>query len=264
MSKITKVKAREILDSRGNPTVEVKVDLDDGNFGIAKVPSGASTGKHEALELRDGDKKRYGGLGVLKACKNVNEIIAKRLIGMDASKQKKIDRTMIALDGTKDKSKLGANAILGVSLACCVVAAKSNKLKLYEYVGKLFGADNFVLPKAYFNIINGGRHADSGLDIQEFMIVPKAISFAEKVRVGSEVFHALKKILEKRGFSTSVGDEGGFAPKLDSNEHAIEMILRAIEEAGYKPGADVNLAMDVAASTFYNKEKNSYCLNNGK
>ena len=264
MVKITKIKAREILDSRGNPTIETRVDLDDGNFGIAKVPSGASTGKYEALELRDGDKKRYDGLGVLKACKKVNDIIAKRLIKMDVKKQVKIDRTMITLDGTKNKSKLGANAILGVSLGCCVAAAKSEGMELYEYIGKLFGMKNFVLPRVYFNIINGGKHADSGLDIQEFMIAPKAISFSEKVRIGSEIYHALKKLLARRGYSIAVGDEGGFAPRLDSNEHAIEMILKAIEEAGYKPENDVNLAMDVAANSFYNKEKNSYCLNNGK
>ncbi|MFA6296642.1 MAG: phosphopyruvate hydratase [Patescibacteria group bacterium] len=261
--KINKIRAREILDSRGEPTVEVKVDLDDGKFGIAKVPSGASTGEHEALELRDNDKKRYGGKGVMRACKNVNDIISERLVGMDVFKQEKIDRTLIALDGTPNKSKLGANAILGVSLACCVAAANSKEIELYQYIGEIFGNNNFVLPQAYFNIINGGKHADSGLDVQEFMIVPKAINFFEKVRVGSEVFHALKDILQRREYSVGVGDEGGFAPKLDSNEDAIETILRAIEEAGYKPGADVNIALDVAASSFYNKEK-GYCLNSGK
>lgn len=261
--KITKIRAREILDSRGEPTVEVHVDLDDGKFGIARVPSGASTGKYEALELRDNDKKRYGGKGVMRACKNVNDIISERLVGMDVFKQEKIDRTLIAMDGTPNKSKLGANAILGVSLACCVSASNSKEIELYQYIGEIFGNNNFVLPQAYFNIINGGKHADSGLDVQEFMIVPKAVNFFEKVRVGSEVFHALKDILQRREYSIGVGDEGGFAPKLDSNEDAIETILRAIEEAGYKPGADVNIGLDVAASSFYNKEK-GYCLNSGK
>ncbi len=261
--KIIKIRAREILDSRGEPTVEVRVDLDGGKFGIARVPSGASTGKYEVLELRDKDKKRYGGKGVLRACKNVNDIISQRLVGLYADKQEKIDRTLIALDGTKNKSKLGANAILGVSLACCVAAANSKEIELYQYIGEIFGNDNFVMPQAYFNIINGGKHADSGLDVQEFMIVPKAVNFYEKVRVGSEIFHALKDILQRREYSISVGDEGGFAPKLDSNEHAIETILKAIEEAGYKPGADVNIALDVAASSFYSKEK-GYCLNSGK
>ncbi|MGQ0793115.1 MAG: phosphopyruvate hydratase [Deltaproteobacteria bacterium] len=249
MSEIVYVQGREILDSRGNPTVEVEVGCDDGAFARAAVPSGASTGEHEALELRDGVKARYLGRGVQKAVANINDIIAPRLEGMDVSCQSEIDSLLIELDGTATKEKLGANAILGVSLAVARAAANSFGLPLYRYLG---GVSACVLPVPLMNIINGGAHADNNLDIQEFMIVPVGFDrFSEAIRAGVEVFHSLKATLKKKGYSTSVGDEGGFAPNLKANEEAIECILEAIEAAGYKPGDDVALALDVASSEFY-------------
>jgi enolase len=249
MSTIFDVHAREILDSRGNPTIEVEVTLASGAFGRAAVPSGASTGTFEAVELRDGDKSRYGGKGVRKAVENVNEIIAPEIIGLDALDQALIDKTLIELDGTPNKSKLGANAILGVSLACAKAAAMYTELPLYRYLG---GVNARELPVPFMNILNGGKHADSGVDIQEFMIVPcGASSFAEALRMGAEVFHTLAKVLKKRGYSTGVGDEGGFAPNLRSSIEAIEVILEAIQMSGYEPGKDVYLALDTAASELY-------------
>ena len=248
-TKIKEVKAREILDSRGNPTVEVDVILDDGVLGRAAVPSGASTGEHEAVELRDGDKSRYMGKGVLKAVKNVNTEIASKIKGMDASNQEKLDKTLIDLDGTENKGRLGANAILGVSMASAKAAANSKKLPLYEYLG---GKDAHILPIPMMNILNGGEHADNNVDLQEFMIMPiGAKSFSEALRMGSEVFHSLKKTLKAKGLSTSVGDEGGFAPNLKSNEEAVDEILIAIDKAGYKAGKDIFIALDPASSTFY-------------
>ena len=262
MTKIEKIKAREILDSRGNPTVEVMVKLADGVEATAGVPSGASTGAHEALELRDGDKNRYHGKGVLRAVENVNTIIAEAIIGMDAKKQKEIDYKMIELDGTKNKSKLGANAIVGVSLAICRAQAQSENLPLYRYIANLFGfkANGFqTVPM--FNIINGGEHADSGLSIQEFKLVPRGIeNYAEQLRAGSEIFHTLKKNLSGAGYSIAVGDEGGFAPKLESNSQALELINSAISDAGYIPGKDVFIALDAAANSFYDEENKQYLL----
>ena len=253
MSKIKSVYAREVLDSRGNPTVEVEVTTECGAFASAIVPSGASTGVHEAVELRDGDKNRYLGLGTEKAIKNVNEIIAKELIGKEVTNQREIDETMIALDGTPNKGKLGANAILGVSLAIAKCAATSLDLPLYRYIG---GANAYVLPTPMMNIINGGAHADNNVDFQEFMIMPvSAPTFKEAIRMGAEVFHALKAVLKGKGLNTAVGDEGGFAPNLASNEDAIKTILEAVEKAGYKPGEDIKLAMDVASSEFYQDGK---------
>lgn len=253
MVKIQSVYAREVLDSRGNPTVEVEVTGDDGSFGRAIVPSGASTGVHEAVELRDGDATRYNGMGVSKAVDNVNTIIAKEVIGKEVTSQREIDEMMIALDGTPNKSKLGANAILGVSLAVARCAANSLHMPLYRYIG---GANAHVLPTPMMNIINGGAHADNNVDFQEFMIMPvNAPSFKEAIRMGAEVFHALKKVLKGKGLNTAVGDEGGFAPNLASNEEAIQTILEAIETAGYQPGVDVKLAMDVASSEFYQDGK---------
>ena len=253
MNTIESVYAREVLDSRGNPTVEVEVTTSYGDFGRAIVPSGASTGIYEAVELRDQDKKRYGGLGVLKAVKNVNTVIAKKLIGLDVTKQREIDQLLIALDGTENKGKLGANAILGVSLAVAKAAANGLDLPLYRYIG---GSNSYLLPTPMMNIINGGEHADNNIDFQEFMIMPvKAKSFKEALRKGAEVFHALKKVLKEKGLNTAVGDEGGFAPNLSSNEEAILTILEAIERAGYKPGTDFKLAMDVASSEFYKDGK---------
>ena len=253
MSKIKSVFAREVLDSRGNPTVEVEVTTECGAFASAIVPSGASTGVHEAVELRDGDKNRYLGLGTEKAVKNVNEIIAKELIGKEVTNQREIDETMIALDGTPNKGKLGANAILGVSLAIAKCAATSLDLPLYRYIG---GANAYVLPTPMMNIINGGAHADNNVDFQEFMIMPvSAPTFKEAIRMGAEVFHALKAVLKGKGLNTAVGDEGGFAPNLASNEDAIKTILEAVEKAGYKPGEDIKLAMDVASSEFYQDGK---------
>ena len=247
--KIEKITGREILDSRGNPTVEVDVVLESGIMGRASVPSGASTGEHEALELRDGDKHRYSGKGVQKAVENVNKVIASHLVGMSALDQRGIDHAMLALDGTKTKSKLGANAILGVSLAVAKAAAAYLDLPLYRYLG---GTNTYVLPVPMMNIINGGSHSDAPIAFQEFMIRPVgAKSFKEGLRMGAEVFHALKKVLKDRGLSTAVGDEGGFAPKLEGTEDAINSILAAVKAAGYEPGKDVTIAMDCAASEFY-------------
>lgn len=249
MSTIFDVHAREILDSRGNPTVEVEVTLASGAFGRAAIPSGASTGTFEAVELRDGDKSRYLGKGVRKAVENVNEIIAPEIIGLDALDQALIDKTLIELDGTPNKGKLGANAILGVSLACAKAAAMYTELPLYRYLG---GVNARELPVPLMNILNGGKHADSGVDIQEFMIVPCGASlFSEALRMGAEIFHTLAKVLKKRGYSTGVGDEGGFAPNLRSSVEAIEVIIEAIQMSGYEPGKDVYLALDPAASEFY-------------
>ncbi len=247
--RIKKIIGREILDSRGNPTVEAEVVLECGVTGRASVPSGASTGEHEALELRDGDKARYGGKGVLKAVANVNDIIAPALTGMSALEQRAIDKKMLELDGTKTKSKLGANAILGVSLAVAKAAANYLDIPLYRYIG---GVNTFVLPVPMMNIINGGSHSDAPIAFQEFMIRPVgATSFREGLRMGAEVFHALKKVLHNRGLSTAVGDEGGFAPALDGTEDALESILAAIRAAGYEPGKDVMIGMDCASSEFY-------------
>lgn len=249
MSTIFDVHAREILDSRGNPTIEVEVTLASGVFGRAAVPSGASTGTFEAVELRDGDKSRYHGKGVRKAVENVNEIIAPEIIGLDALNQALIDKTLIELDGTPNKSKLGANAILGVSLACAKAAAAYTDLPLYRYLG---GVNARELPVPLMNILNGGKHADSGVDIQEFMIAPcGASSFSEALRMGAEIFHTLAKVLKKRGYSIGVGDEGGFAPNLRSSVEAIEVIIEAIQMSGYEPGKDVYLALDTAASELY-------------
>ena len=256
MSEIIKITGREILDSRGNPTVEVDVELDSGIVGRAAVPSGASTGEHEAIELRDGDKKRYLGKGVLKAVKNVNTVLRNELAGMDACNQVGIDHKMIALDGTETKAKLGANAILGVSMAVAQAATRELGLPLYRYIG---GTNAKVLPVPMMNIMNGGAHSDAPIDIQEFMIIPKgAKSFSEGLRTGAEIFHALKAVLKKAGLSTAVGDEGGFAPVLKGNEHALEVIIEAIGNAGYKAGKDVFLALDVASSEFYDKAKKKY------
>ena len=257
MSKIKKVKAREILDSRGNPTVEVDVILQSNTMGRAAVPSGASTGEHEAIELRDGDKSRYMGKGVSKAVSNVNDIIAKKLVGKDPFDQEKIDRLLINLDGTENKSKLGANAILGVSLANAKAASAEKGLSLFKYLG---GHKANILPIPMMNILNGGSHADNNVDLQEFMVMPiGAKNFKEALRMGSEIFQNLKKILKAKGLSTSVGDEGGFAPNLKSNQEAIEVILEGIAKAGYKLGKDVFLALDPAASSFYKSGK--YILN---
>jgi enolase len=253
MPKITQIKAREILDSRGNPTIEVDVILDNGVMGRAAVPSGASTGQKEAVELRDGDKKRYLGKGVQKAVTNVSDIIANSLIDTDPTDQLKIDSLLIELDGTKNKSNLGANAILGVSLASAKAAANYYGLPLYRYIG---GTNAKTLPVPMMNIVNGGRHADNNLDFQEFMIIPAgAKSFREALRMGAEVFHSLKNVLHKKGLNTAVGDEGGFAPDLKSNEEAFAMIISGIEGAGYKAGKDVYLALDAASSEMWNKGK---------
>ncbi len=250
---IQSIRAIEILDSRGFPTVRVTVRLQDGTCGTASVPSGASTGENEAVELRDGDSRRYGGKGVLKAVANVNELIGPRLIGLDPSAQSRIDRMMCDLDGTVTKAKLGANAMLGVSQAIARAAANYRRMPLYAYLG---GAGSRRLPVPMMNVLNGGKHADSSLDFQEFMIVPKgASSFREAMRYGSETFQALKKLLHERGLSTAVGDEGGFAPALKSNEEACELIVMAIERAGYKPGADIAIALDPAASSFFEKDQ---------
>jgi enolase len=255
MSEITAVYAREILDSRGNPTVEVEVQTDRGS-GRAAVPSGASTGEHEAIELRDGDKKRYGGKGVLKAVANVNQTLGPSVIGLDALDQAEVDRVMREADGTPNKGKLGANAILGVSMAVARAAADVVGLPLWRSLG---GTQARVLPTPLMNILNGGQHADNGLEIQEFMIVPSGLaSFPEALRAGAEVFHALKGILSKKGLTTAVGDEGGFAPRVGTNEEALQLVLSAIEAAGYKPGQDISLALDCAASEFYDKKTARY------
>ncbi|MEH7391819.1 phosphopyruvate hydratase [Bacillus sp. JJ1474] len=258
MPYIQHVYAREVLDSRGNPTVEVEVITESGFFGRAIVPSGASTGEYEAVELRDGDKSRYLGKGVQKAVNNVNNIIEEALIGMDVTDQVGIDRTMIELDGTENKGKLGANAILGVSMAAAHAAAESVGLPLYRYLG---GFNAKQLPTPMMNIINGGSHADNNVDFQEFMIMPVgAPTFKEAIRMGTEVFHELKKVLSGKGLNTAVGDEGGFAPNLGSNREALEVIIEAIRNAGYEAGKDIYLAMDVASSEFYNKETGKYDL----
>lgn len=246
MSTITDVFAREILDSRGNPTIEVDVILEDGSFGRASVPSGASTGEHEAVELRDGDAARYGGKGVRTAVENVDGEISDALIGMDASDQRQIDGILVELDGTENKARLGANALLGASMAVAKAAAEFHGLPLFRYLG---GVRATLLPTPMMNILNGGRHADNNVDIQEFMILPVgAESFSEAIRMGTETYHALKGVLKAKGLNTSIGDEGGFAPSLSSNEHALDIIMEAIHKAGYKPGEDIVLALDVAAS----------------
>ena len=256
MTEIVAIVAREILDSRGNPTVEVDVELECGALGRAAVPSGASTGENEALELRDGDKKRYLGKGVRKAVDNVNNIIFPEILGMDALDQLSVDQALLAVDGTPTKKKLGANAILGVSLAVAKAAADALGLPLYRYLG---GTNAKVLPVPLMNILNGGAHSDAPIDIQEFMIVPKgAPTFAEALRMGAEIFHALKSVLKDRGLSTAVGDEGGFAPALDSNVDALDVILKAVKKAGYKDGKDVWLALDVAASEFHVESSKRY------
>lgn len=254
---IEDIMAREVLDSRGNPTIEVDVYLEDGSMGRSMVPSGASTGAFEAVELRDGDDSRYMGKGVLKAVENVN-YMAEHLVGMDALDQVALDEAMIAIDGTPNKGKMGANTILGISMANAYAAAESLGLPLFRYLG---GVNGKTLPTPMMNILNGGEHADNNVDIQEFMIMPVgAKNFSEALRMGSEIFHNLKKVLQKKGLVTSVGDEGGFAPNLESNEEALEAIIEGIQAAGYRPGDDVRLAMDVAASEMYNKESGKYIL----
>ena len=256
MSIIQSVHARQILDSRGNPTIEVDVRTENGYLGRAAVPSGASTGIHEAVELRDEDKKIYGGKGVLKAVQNVNEIIYPELLGMNAFEQNLIDKMMIELDGTTNKGKLGANAILGVSLAVAKAAAQEAGMPLFRYIG---GVSANTLPVPMMNIMNGGAHADNAIDFQEFMVMPtKAETFSQALRMGTEVFHALKGVLKSKGFSTNVGDEGGFAPNIQSNLEALEIILIAIEKAGYRPGEDIFIAMDAAVSELWNEEKQRY------
>lgn len=258
MTTIVEVFGREILDSRGNPTVEVDVLLESGAWGRAAVPSGASTGEHEAIELRDNDESRFSGKGVLNAVNNVNETIAPEVVGEDATEQTYIDGLLIELDGTKNKSKLGANAILGVSLAVAKAAANANDLPLYQYLG---GVNAKTLPVPMMNILNGGAHADNNVDLQEFMILPAgAETFGQALRTGAEVFHALKSVLKNKGYNTAVGDEGGFAPDLKSNEEALQVILEAIEQAGYKAGSDVFIALDPAASEFYDAQKQKYLL----
>jgi enolase len=262
MSLIEQIKAREILDSRGNPTVEAEVTLLGGETGRAAVPSGASTGEHEAVELRDGDNNRYGGKGVLKAVRNINEVIALELEGMDSLDQAEIDQVLIELDGTPTKAKLGANAILAVSLATARAAANYTEVPLYRYLG---GPNARTLPVPMMNIINGGAHADNNVDFQEFMIVPVgAETFRDALRMGAEIFHVLKKVLKKKGYATSVGDEGGFAPNLRSNEEAIETILEAISQSGYSPGGDVLLALDPAASEFYDGKSYIFKKSDGR
>ena len=252
---IVKVVGREILDSRGNPTVEADVHLADGTVGRAAVPSGASTGEHEAVELRDNDKSRYLGKGTRKAAENIRKTISPALAGLDAADQSLIDRTMISLDGTPNKAKLGANAILAVSMAAARASAESEMTPLYRYIG---GVNARVLPVPMMNVINGGAHADNSVDLQEFMIAPVgATRFSEALRMGAETFHTLKDVLKKRGYSTAVGDEGGFAPNLKSNEEALEVLMEAIEKAGYKPGEQIALALDPATSEFYEKDKKS-------
>jgi len=255
---IVAVHGRQILDSRGNPTVEVDVELEDGNIGRAAVPSGASTGVHEAHELRDGDKGIYLGKGVIKAVEAVNEVIGPELLGLDVADQLTIDRLMIALDGTENKSRLGANAILGCSLACAHAAAKSSFLPLFRYLG---GAGAKYLPAPMMNIINGGEHADNNVDVQEFMVMPLGFdNFSDALRAGTETFHQLKKVLHDKGLNTAVGDEGGFAPELESNQMALDVIMTAIEKAGYKPGEQIQIALDVASTEFYDEKTGKYTL----
>ena len=257
---ISHVKAREIMDSRGNPTIEVEIGLVSGDVGVAAVPSGASTGTREAVELRDGDKSRYGGKGVLKAVKNVNEVIAPAILGMDALNQRKLDETIIALDGTPNKGKLGANALLGVSLAAASAAAKALELPLYRYLGGLVGVKP---PIPMMNVLNGGKHADNNVDVQEFMIMPLgAEDFHQALRMGAEVYQTLKSILNKRKLSTAVGDEGGFAPDLQSNEEALQLLVEAIKAAGYVPGKDIFICLDPASSEF--SENNRYFIEGDK
>ncbi len=261
--KITKIQALEIVDSRGNPTVQTTIWT--GNISAtASIPSGASTGVHEALELRDGDKKRYNGLGVQKACKNVNVKIFNAVKGISAEDQEKIDAAMLELDGTENKRKLGANAILSVSLAAARLAAKCHNTELFSYLGKKYGYEPKTLPTPFFNVINGGKHADSGLDIQEFFIIPQKGKFSEKLRMGAEVFHALKAQLAKKGLSTAVGDEGGFAPRLRSNEEALKELADAIAAAKYRLGRDFFLGLDAASSEFFDEKKGSYELRASK
>jgi enolase len=256
MTNISHVHAREVLDSRGNPTIEVEVKLSGGSIGVAAVPSGASTGQHEAHELRDGDDRRYSGKGVQHAVRNVVDIIGPEIVGRDALRQADLDRAMIALDGTDNKSKLGANAILGVSMAVARAAASAVGLPLWRYLG---GSRARILPTPMLNVINGGQHADNGLEVQEFMIVPLgAQRFSDALRAGVETFHALKALLKKQNLATSVGDEGGFAPRLESNEAALRLIIEAIEKAGYQPGRDIAVALDAASSEFYNKTTMRY------
>lgn len=256
MTTISDVHAREVLDSRGNPTVEVEVELTDGAVGAAAVPSGASTGEHEAHEARDGEERRYLGKGVRRAVRNVVDVIGPELVGRDALGQAEIDRLMIELDGTDNKSKLGANAILGVSMAVARAAANSLGLPLWRYLG---GARARILPAPLMNVLNGGKHADNGLEVQEFMIVPVGMAqFSEALRAGVETFHALKSLLHKQNLATSVGDEGGFAPRLESNEQAIQLVVQAIENAGYRPGQDIAVALDAASSEFYDKTTRRY------
>ena len=262
MSEIIEVHGRQILDSRGNPTVEVEVFLESGSQGRAAVPSGASTGAHEAVELRDGDKKRFLGKGVLKAVKNINDIIGPEILGLDANDQRAVDNAMLKIDGTENKGKLGANAILAISMACAKAAASDAGLPLYKYIG---GCNAHTLPVPMMNIINGGQHADNNVDMQEFMILPVgAPSFSEGLRMGVEVFHSLKKVLHDKGLNTAVGDEGGFAPDLKSNEEAVQVIMQAIEKAGYKPGDDICLGLDCAATEYYSSEKKLYTLDGEK
>lgn len=262
MSKIQAVFGREILDSRGNPTVEVTVTLESGVKATAMVPSGASTGAHEAVELRDGDAKRYGGKGVLNAVNFANTELAQAVIGMDAADQKALDAKMIEIDGTENKGRVGANAILGISLAAARAQAIESKKPLYSHIADLFGKkETTMLPVPMFNVLNGGMHSDSGLSFQEFMLVPVGIKdYPEQLRAGSEIFHALKKLLDKEGFVTSVGDEGGFAPRLSSHAEAFEYLIKAIEAAGYVPGKQVSIALDTASSSFYNAENDRYIL----
>lgn len=256
MSAIIDILAREILDSRGNPTVEVEILTEEGAFGRAAVPSGASTGMYEAVELRDGEKERYLGKGVQKACDNIEEIIADHIIGEDVFDQRYLDQIMLDLDGTTNKSKLGANAILGVSLAIAKAAAEEAGLPLYRYIG---GANAHIMPVPMMNILNGGEHADNGIDFQEFMIMPfGADCFKDGLRMGVEIFHHLKGVLKSKGYSTNVGDEGGFAPNMKSNVEAIETVLQAIEKAGYTPGEDVMIAIDAASSEFFDREAGIY------
>src|SRR6185437_4118852 len=261
MTEIAQIHAREILDSRGNPTVEADVVLDGGAIGRAAVPSGASTGEHEAVELRDGDKSHYLGKGVLQAVENVESIIAPELEGIDASNQRLIDATMIALDGTPNKGKLGANAILAVSMACARAVAQTLEIPLYRYLG---GVNASILPTPMLNVLNGGAHADSNVDFQEFMIMPVgAERFSDALRWSAETFHTLKSVLKKKGYNTAVGDEGGFAPSLKSNDEAVELILEAIQQAGYTPGDQIAIALDPASSEFYDKDKNKYVFKKG-
>ncbi len=256
MSEIIDIRARQVLDSRGNPTIEVEVETEFGIVERAIVPSGASTGKHEALELRDGDLLKYKGKGVLKACQNVEEDLADLILGMDVIQQREIDQIMIEADGTKNKSRFGANAILGISLAVARAAAKESGLPLYRYIG---GVNAAMMPVPMMNIINGGAHADNKLDFQEFMILPiGASSFADALRMGSEVFHTLRQVLKSRGYSTNVGDEGGFAPEINSNEEALDLIMKSIQEAGYKPGTDIALGMDAAVTELYDEASKMY------